>query len=485
MSYNLYPNNGAGFLGAINPSDFDSNMNPRNVFLLDGVTPASVQERLDESMQVNQRRKDVLRLHKDHMAQSRVFHPLAQYWGPWNDPHLNKANFFPMPQQNMNAQATFAFANAPVHGTYMARPPVPVGQTTGYMQMPNQSLHPEAPTPRRFADPPFPNEQTCGGGQMWENNGSAAMGRHQQEPQQMAPPNYFTRSVRVTETYASNPFTADNNTVMPQNDSSHRKAPRRQKKAQKLNSYVPHTVTEMNEQLNMPKEAEPYADQFQMVPSRKLQRRRCSLADGEEESQTSSGGYKGNPAAGIRNLPDHQNCALWLTNLPADIQPHEVFEVINTGAVSAFEVTRPQGVFVKSAAKLVFKHPEAAARFIDRCEHRGGILIRRHRIKVRYNTFGHCRYRQPERTRMLTIEGPVEDVIYDDLKLYFESFCDHELSGWEFASSEIPGYRKLILGFARINGQATQCLEGLKIHPVYGKVLTVKYASDPCGQFYP
>lgn len=225
--------------------------------------------------------------------------------------------------------------------------------------------------------------------------------------------------------------------------------------------------------------------EFQMPPSKKLLRRQGSLILGEEPSKASTGGYKGNPRTGIRGLADQLNCALWLTNLPPDCKEWEVLSVVDTGAVIACKITRPQGTFVKAAAKLGFKHPEAAARFIRRCSGLGRIMIRDHTVRVAYNEWGCIRYRNKKRTRVLSIEGPAEHVDYDDRKGYFDCFCDYEMSGWQRASSEIPGYRVLIWEFARINGQATQCLNGLMCHPVYGEFLTVKFAPDPCGRFYP
>ncbi|TGO64785.1 hypothetical protein BOTNAR_0084g00160 [Botryotinia narcissicola] len=249
--------------------------------------------------------------------------------------------------------------------------------------------------------------------------------------------------------------------------------------------YDPHTITSMNAELDLPPFVDPCASQFSVAPSRKLQRRNNSFVPSEEDSQTSSGNYKGNPRAGIRGLSDHLNCALWLTNLAADIQAHEVFDEIHTGAVTAFEITRPQGEHVMSAAKLVFKYPEAAARFKDQCESEEGIIIRGRRVNARYNTFGYCQYKSEDKTRMISIEGPSRYVVYDHFKVFFETFCDHELSGWEYVEAAVKGNRKMIIGFARINGQATQCLEALQMHPVYGEHLIVQYAPDPCAKDFP
>ncbi|KAF7875305.1 hypothetical protein EAF04_002477 [Stromatinia cepivora] len=505
MKYHFKPNNRAGIARPMLPLTYDININPREVFLLDGVTPASIQERLDEVMADTRRRKEADRRdHQNNFIQSHGPGQDDQYWQPQQE-HPNSPNFDSMPQPSMHTP--IPFNNGPLHGVHIAMPAVPFGEGTGYMQMLQQPLNSETftthipfgkgpkymsmspqfvnPEQRQFQHPPFQDEQRHAGGQMWNQNDSAAISQHRRR-QIGPPPNYFTRSVTVTEAYSTNPPDGSSHNTH-QHNASNTYAPHHPKNTmpQQNRPQVPHTVTEMNEELNMPHESEPYADQFQMAPSKRLQRRKGSFIPDEDESQTSSGNYKGNPRAGVRGLPDHLNCALWLKNLPADIQAHEVFEQIHTGAVSAFEITRPQGIYVMCAAKLVFKHPEAATRFKNQCESVRGIYIRRRRIKVCYNTFGHRRYRNKQKTRILCIEGPSEYVIYDDLKLYFESFCDHELSDWDFAPSRIPGHRKLILGFARIEGQARQCLEGLRAHPVYGKYLTVEYAPDPCGALYP
>ncbi|TGO32855.1 hypothetical protein BHYA_0283g00030 [Botrytis hyacinthi] len=321
-----------------------------------------------------------------------------------------------------------------------------------------------------------------------------AWAQRRHETGQISPlPNYFTHSTTfsashsggVTPTYT--PLQSTNHDVQTPNfpPAPHYPADETHHFDNRNQNYDPHTITSMNAELDLPPPTDPYASQFSLVPSRKLQRRNNSFVPSEEDSQTSSGNYKGNPRAGIRGLCDHLNCALWLTNLAADVQAHEVFDEIHTGAVTAFEITRPQGEYIMSAAKLVFKYPDAAARFKDQCESEEGIVIRGRRVNVRYNTFGYCQYKSEDKTRMLSIEGPSRYVVYDHFKVFFESFCDHELSGWEYVEAAVKGNRKMIIGFARINGQATQCLEALQMHPVYGEHLTVEYAPDPCAKDFP
>lgn len=76
--------------------------------------------------------------------------------------------------------------------------------------------------------------------------------------------------------------------------------------------------------------------------------------------------YKGTGqgAKSIKNLHDHLNCSVFVSHLPADVQHHELFNVINTGSVVSLHIMRPVSWIPFCAAKIVFKYPEGAARFI-------------------------------------------------------------------------------------------------------------------------
>ncbi|KAF5875706.1 uncharacterized protein Bfra_011469 [Botrytis fragariae] len=568
MNYHSNPKK-AGPPRPVLPITYDANMNPRNVFLLDGTTPASVQERLAEVLEGNRRRKEARQSQNVYQfSQSNVSHTnqhdhqfpirgnLAQYYAQHQDAKSNDfdidrdlryegsqlenshRNF--MIQPSMNTYTNLLSNNDFVQrgGHDMARHHVFSGNTCEYKAY-EQSGQLRAPSDRPSfkqdagnrtvsrqytnLDPNEPqilSEQVAeytnssqtqypsfqrkrrprNGGHIWRNynhfagpkqerryqpsfrpqyrrnrkhstaynpadlyDEEAWAQRRYETGQISPPPNYFTRSTTFSESYSGSvtpTYTPPQNTYHDTHNSS-----------SSLNSIFP-----LNRPLRLT---------IQSSPSRKLQRRNGSFVPSEEDSQTSSGNYKGNPRAGIRELSDHLNCALWLTNLAADIQAHEVFDEIHSGAVTAFEITRPQGEYIMSAAKLVFKHPEAAARFKDQCESAEGIVIRGRRVNARYNTFGYRRYKCEDKTRMISIEGPSRYVVYDHFKVFFETFCDHELSGWEYVETAVKGNRKMIMGFARINGQATQCLEALQMHPVYGEHLIVEYAPDPCAKDFP
>ncbi|KAF7885298.1 uncharacterized protein EAF01_011363 [Botrytis porri] len=586
-------------------------MNPRNVFLLDGTTTASVQERLAAVLEDNRRRKEAKEAENGYQALQRnaffanppghqfpTQDDLAQSYTQHQDPESNYSNnnrnlqsesgeleeyyrgVMMEPSKNNYTQLTSNNDFAQRGGDHKARQHVLSGDTSKYVasnqsvqlgahssrltlwqaaehraisrQYPNLGDHEAETLSRRLiehANPPShlirpetlePSQnqhyyyqkkrRPRNGGRIWRNHNHFAGPRQQQtyqpsiRPQHEEnrrystaynpadlydkeawaqrryetgqippPPNYFTRSTTFSESHSGSVTP----THMPRQNTdsdihnpffsqeSHYPSDATNQNNNPTQTYIPHTINSMNLELDLPPSIDPYASQFTLAPSRKLQRRNGSFVRSEEDSQTSSGNYKGNPRAGIRELPDDLNCALWLTNLTADIQAHEVFDEIHTGAVTAFEITRPQGEYVMSAAKLIFKHPEAAARFKDQCESAEGIIIRGHRVNARYNTFGYQRYKCEGRSRMISIEGPSRYVVYDHFKVFFETFCDHELSGWEYVETAVKGNRKMIMGFARINGQATQCLEALQMHPVYGEHLIVEYAPDPCARDFP
>ncbi|TGO58134.1 hypothetical protein BCON_0058g00160 [Botryotinia convoluta] len=586
-------------------------MNPRNVFLLDGTTPASVQEGLVEVLEDNRRRKEVREAEYGYQFhESNTFYTnlpgqqfpttegdLAQAYAQHQNNESNYSdidrnlqsernqlenlhqNFLREPNKNTYTQLISNNDFTQRDGDDMARqhvlsgdtseyiaynqsvqlrdpnispifgqaagnravsrqytnlnthePQTLSGQVVEYTTPPTNLISPEAPKSSQAQHLSFQKKRRPrNGGHIWRNYNHFAGPRQQriyhqsiyqrgvrpQYPENVRytneynpvalydeeawaqrrhetgqispPPNYFTQFTTFSESYSGivaptynahqDTYHGSQNPTFPQEPQYPPNHP--------AQSHNPHTINSMNAELDLPPPIDPYASQFSLPPSRKLQRRAGSFVPSEEDSQTSSGNYKGNPRAGIRELSDHLNCALWLTNLAADIQADEVFDEIHTGAVTAFEITRPQGEYIMSAAKLVFKHPEAAARFQEQCGSEEGIVIRGRRVKARYNTFGYRRYKSEDKTRMISIEGPSRYVVYDHFKIFFETFCDHELTGWEYFEAAVKGNRKMIMGFARINGQATQCLEALQMHPVYGEHLIVEYAPDPCAKNFP
>lgn len=300
----------------------------------------------------------------------------AQHWRSQENEYLKIPNQFPNLQSYMNALEVPT--ESPLYASYASRPPVPMGRATKYTQVPDQ-LRDTGFTPAyQFVSVPLQYEQRTAGDQIWNQTTPAMMRQHHRhdELQQIdAPLNYFTRPVMISESYSTAPVNKFAHDTIYRHDPREMHTPlehdtmgRHHQASDMHYNNIPQTMTEMNELLNLPKQAAPYADQFQMPPSKKLLRRQGSLGPDDSVSQTSPDGYKGDPAAGIRNLADHLNCALWLTNLDPKMQTHEIFEKIDAGAVSAFGITRPQRIYTMAAAKLVFKHPEAAARFIHQCE---------------------------------------------------------------------------------------------------------------------
>ncbi|ESZ90828.1 hypothetical protein SBOR_8773 [Sclerotinia borealis F-4128] len=109
----------------------------------------------------------------------------------------------------------------------------------------------------------------------------------------------------------------------------------------------------------------------------------------------------------IKDLADNLNCSVFVTHLPEEIKHHEIFAVINTGSVISLHIMGPVVGCPFSAAKIVFKYPEGAARFIAKVNNSpDGIAIRDHHFCVVYNDHGMVKHTPEHQSRVIHIEGP-------------------------------------------------------------------------------
>ncbi|KAH8656235.1 hypothetical protein BGZ60DRAFT_568050 [Tricladium varicosporioides] len=100
------------------------------------------------------------------------------------------------------------------------------------------------------------------------------------------------------------------------------------------------------------------------------------------------------------NLPDIQNCSLFITNIPTWVGYTHMFAHINVGAVFALHLMPPTVSHSQQAAKLVFMSSDSAARFIQ-----SRPMIAGQPLHIVYNRHGYLT--NPRRlSRVLTIRGP-------------------------------------------------------------------------------
>lgn len=125
--------------------------------------------------------------------------------------------------------------------------------------------------------------------------------------------------------------------------------------------------------------------------------------------------------ASAEYLPDNQNCALWLTNLPPKVTTNELLQSIrNIGRIWCTFINQPDNVMhLTAAAKVVFFSPEAAQSLLYlSCTE--GLTVRGYRVKVSHNRIKYPAHLCVGKTsRVLIITGQSFFVNEESLAQYF------------------------------------------------------------------
>ncbi|KAF4631439.1 hypothetical protein G7Y89_g6689 [Cudoniella acicularis] len=156
--------------------------------------------------------------------------------------------------------------------------------------------------------------------------------------------------------------------------------------------------------------------------------RNLQIGDNRERvpGQTNYGGDTNSEyyRAHTQGLDDSLNCSLWICGIPTTVTISQLFDLINTGAVSSLNLKGPDANHNLRAADLVFREPESAAAFIQQIA--AGLSIGGLTLYARYNRNGIQRHTGPQ-SRVIFVEGPVEMMTFDRWKVYFDGFCGYQL----------------------------------------------------------
>lgn len=184
----------------------------------------------------------------------------------------------------------------------------------------------------------------------------------------------------------------------------------------------------------------------------------------------------------LDNLEDHLNCSVFVKHLPEDVIFREIFAIINTGSVICLHIMAPAVGRYFSAAKIVFKYPEGAARFIAANQGRQ-IRIRDHRLTVVYNHHGMLQHSPEHQSRVIHIEGPPSKMNEKFWRGYFESITNFNL---EYAADlptaqAVDGARMMEFRFSRVEAQAQTILIAILNDRQFDGTVIARYGDDPCG----
>ncbi|KAI1873772.1 uncharacterized protein JN550_003041 [Neoarthrinium moseri] len=217
------------------------------------------------------------------------------------------------------------------------------------------------------------------------------------------------------------------------------------------------------------------------------------VIDTDTVTTSNSRGYRGNLRL-ERNrdadIPDEENCRLWLTGIPPDTDYAQLLSFRNVGPVYASHLTEPQlytrqsdGIDVYSrAASITFFRAEDANHFLRDHQERNfqiddwKIDMRRHRIRTRSTQIR-------GRSRILLIKGDpavvhpraLDSIIRNIWQIYYDvDFLQYE---------EANGCGRLEIAFGSFRAQAEQVV--CRLQNFRPQRIVVEYLKDPCAGFGP
>ncbi|KAB5532568.1 hypothetical protein GE09DRAFT_1251374 [Coniochaeta sp. 2T2.1] len=197
--------------------------------------------------------------------------------------------------------------------------------------------------------------------------------------------------------------------------------------------------------------------------------------------------YQGNiyiPRNRSANIPDNENCALFITALPPTVTITGLLATIrDTGRVYVTHINQPEPENGHStcAAKIIFFERRAAERFYDR-HILGGLVIPGHpgyRARITWNRIKSAAPAHPKNyTRVLLIAGPATFADPAFLTSYFKSKFDFEID--EVFDRGSKGDRRLIeyrFGSFRCQAESAKMALGREME---AQGVQVWFGPDPC-----
>ncbi|KAK3331180.1 hypothetical protein B0H66DRAFT_613306 [Apodospora peruviana] len=226
---------------------------------------------------------------------------------------------------------------------------------------------------------------------------------------------------------------------------------------------------------------------------RQVQRVQNQLAPAPGPASGLSPNYNGDPR-NMRNhsanIPDEENCAFWITDLPSGVTPKDILGSIKqVGRVFALHINEPNRSsnpnnrrHLLPAAKLVFFKKLAATIFYERhVKFQRPLYVKHQPAKVVRN-----RIRVPDQkglpsnhSRVLFITGPPEFVNIPYLTAFFKDKFTYMIDDiiWH---GQHPKINMLEWRFSSYRCQANMAYKALTQDPVLGEKLRVVYDEDPC-----
>lgn len=179
-----------------------------------------------------------------------------------------------------------------------------------------------------------------------------------------------------------------------------------------------------------------------------------------------------------------ENCALWITEIPANATYGMVFDIIKEGKVHILRLQPPDNENrTTQAAKLVFFTHSSAEAFIKRARN-PGIFVDAERLLVCWNRRIYAPYNwnhvETEASRVIRITGPDHLMSFEWFEDYFKSKFEYDLEKRQEVFCGRAGYKTHSWAFASVRAQSESAK--MAIEREMGGIFEVRYARDPCNQ---
>ncbi|KAJ4387820.1 hypothetical protein N0V93_008423 [Gnomoniopsis smithogilvyi] len=182
-------------------------------------------------------------------------------------------------------------------------------------------------------------------------------------------------------------------------------------------------------------------------------------------------------------IPENQNCAVWITNLPSHCTTRALLRALmhhRPGRIWATHINAAEEPRHRhAAAKIIFYHPAEAKRLL-KLALKPGIYVQNHRISAIYNKqrVAAQEYDYPT-SRALEIRGDKAIVSEQFLRSLFEQHFKFEDEAVDVLA-EFKDVRVIEWRFGSMRAQAASAYQLLeRMYPC----VDIRYATDPCAQY--
>lgn len=192
--------------------------------------------------------------------------------------------------------------------------------------------------------------------------------------------------------------------------------------------------------------------------------------------------YRGDPTVERNrsaNIPEGENCALWIWCLPAHVTYKELLSSIRgVGKIYAAVINPPTGAIITSAAKVVFFQRFQAERLFDAIEAGRFVVMGKVIKRVAWNKIKSGAYPHLGHSRAIRITGPQDLMDFDFFENFFLRKFAYDLDRRGVVFCNRPGLISHEWHFASLRCQAASAKTAIE-RELKG-IFEVEWAVDPC-----